>query len=195
MKKLIVVMVVVLSMLMMFVGTVSAAPLASGTATLVSVEYVPGKGPVFTFEVSGKFSNAELKGFLHVDGGADFDLYCAQVDSTTVTCTVSKKTAGKRVSLSWGGSTYWTSVPNAPESCYHVYDWNTPGPYTSWVYYGSVCQEKPAQYGDFISWYNPGWGDTFDYEYLPQSPDGSSCTTAPISGDAYYYPDCSTSAP
>jgi len=196
MKKLIMVMIVVLSMLVMFVGTVSAAPLTSGTATLISVDYIPGKGPVFTFQVSGHFSNADLKGALHVEGGADFDLYCTQVDSSMVKCTVSKNAAGKRVSLSWGGSTFWTSVPNAPAaSCYNVYDWNTPAPYTTWVNYGTVCQERPAQYGDVIGWYNPGWGATFPYEYLPQSPDDPSCTTAPISGDAYYFPICPAFAP
>ncbi len=200
MKKLIVVMIVVLSMLVMFVGTVSAAPFTSGTATLISVDYIPGKGPVFTFQVSGHFSNADLKGALHVEGGADFDLYCTQVDSSTVKCTVSKNAAGKRVSLSWGGSTFWTSVPNAPaESCYNVYDWNYTGdpfgPFTNWVNYGTVCQERPAKYGDSINWYNPVWGHNYDYDYLPQSPNDPSCTTAPVSGDAYYYPYCPPSIP
>ena len=73
-------------MSLMLIGTAAAVPQGAGTATLVSVQYVPGKGPVFTFSVSGKFSKANLKGSLHVKGGADYDLYCTQVDKSTVKC-------------------------------------------------------------------------------------------------------------
>ena len=77
------------------IGTVSAAPLASGTATLVGVDYIPGKSPVFTFSVNGHFSNSELNGSLHVEGGRDFALHCLQIDANTVKCTAPKKAAGK----------------------------------------------------------------------------------------------------
>jgi hypothetical protein len=79
----------------MLVGTVAAAPLAAGTATLVGVEYVPGKGPVFTFSVSGKLSKADLKGSLQVEGGANYDLHYTKVDDSTVTCTASKKVGAR----------------------------------------------------------------------------------------------------
>ena len=189
MKKSLIALVIVLSMLVAFVGTVSAAPLASGTATLVSVDYIPGKGPVFTFAVNGEFSKSELKGYLHIEGDGDFELHCSQVDSNMVKCTVSKKATGKNVVLSWGGSTFWTAVPVAPEFCYSVYDWNVSDTsiYTNWVNYGSNCQERPAKYGDLIEWYNPGWGDTFTYEYLPGSP---GCFAEDVAGDSYYYPSC-----
>jgi len=181
MKKSLLVIMMVLSMLAMFAGPVSAAPLASGVATLVSVEYVPGKGPVFTFAITGEFTKAELKGALHVDGGDDFDLYCIQVDSSTVTCTVSKKAAGKNVSLTWGGAKFWTSVPAVSEYCYSVYDYDLSD---SWKNYGENCQERPAQYGDTILWHNPDWGDTLNHIFLPELP------CAGISGDAYYFPFC-----
>jgi hypothetical protein len=181
MKKQLIAVMLVISMLTMFVGTVAAAPVASGRATLVGVEYVPGKGPVFTFAVSGEFTSADLKGSLHVEGGDDFDLYCARVEASTVTCTVSKKAAGKNVILSWGGSTFWASVPTAPEYCYHVYDYDLSN---AWKDYGTNCQGRPAHYGDVIPWYNPDWGDTLDHYFLPDL----SC--AGISEDAYYFPDC-----
>jgi hypothetical protein len=192
MKRFIAVMVVVLSMLVMFVGTVSAAPMASGTAILISVDYIPGKGPVFTFEASGNFSKSDLKGFAHVEGGADFDLNCTQVDSHTVKCTVSKKTAGKRVSLSWGGSTFWTHVPEAPAPastiyCNNIYDWEPVASPTSWVAFDQYCSDEPSGYGDtLINWYNPSWGPS-DYIFLPGSP---SCFAADIIGDGYYYLGC-----
>ena len=101
MKKYLLTIVIVLSMLVMIVGTAAAAPQAAGTASLVSVEYVPGKGPVFTFSVEGKFSKAELKGSVQAPAG-DFGLHCSQ-SGDTVRCTTSKKVAGQNVVVSWGG--------------------------------------------------------------------------------------------
>jgi hypothetical protein len=194
MKKSLLTVLMVLSMLAMFVGPVAAAPLSAGTATLVSVIYVPGKGPVFTFEVSGEFSNAELNGALQVVGGASYKLYCTQIDKTTVKCTVSKKAAGQNVTLTWGGFQFSTFVPAAREKtqfCYDVYDWSLDASYT-WVNYGSYCQENPANYGDVIEWYNPAYDFTYPYEFLPESPTELGCILSPTSGDAYYYPFCPT---
>ena len=186
MKKLFLTTLFLLSFLVSLVGSAAAAPLSSGSITLLSVEYVPGKGPVFTFSVSGHFSKSDLKGFVHVENGEDYDLSCTQVDETTVKCGVSKKVAGTSVALTWGGSTFWTSVPNAPEYCYNVYDWDFGTPPSEWVNYGTYCQETQAQYGDFIIWDNPSW-DIWPYEFLPESPD--SCPFY-HPGDAYYFPAC-----
>jgi hypothetical protein len=193
MKKHLIIILLVLSMLAMLTGTVAAAPFAAGTVTLVSVVYVPGKGPVFTFEVNGKFTNADLKGSLHVEGGEDFDLHCEQVDSTTVKCTASKKAAGMNVTLTWGGVTYWASVPDAPtpssQFCYSIYDWEfTEELPTSWVEYGVYCQDTPAEYGDTIEWDNPVWGLSL-YEFLPEIPDADWCSFYHLE-DAYYYHNC-----
>jgi hypothetical protein len=190
-KKSLIALVLVFSMLVAFVGTVSAAPLASGTATLVSVDYIPGKGPVFTFLVSGKFSNSELKGSLHIENGEDFDLHCSQVDSTTVKCTVSKKAAGKHVALSWGGSTFWTSVPAAPEHCYSVWDWWDFTNY-QWTDFGPHCQEQAAKAGDETTYTVPDPTGSFDgwAVFIDQDVSGKCGGTVPYTGPAYYYPGC-----
>lgn len=181
MKKYLFTIIIILSMLAMFTGTVAAA----GNVKLVSVIFVPGKGPVFTFEVSGEYSNADLKGALHVVGGADFDLHCTQVDSSTVKCTSTKKAAGRDVVLSWGGATFWTFVPPDPELyCYGIYDW-TPT-VDSWMLYGRNCQKSPAEYFDAIDWDNPEWGPS-PYWFLPGSP---GCFAEDIIMDAYYFPGC-----
>ena len=190
MKKYLITILALLAMLVIQVGSVAAAPASDGTATLVSVSHAEN-GPVFTFNVSGKFSRAELKGSLHVEGGADYNVHCTQVDETTVKCTTSDKVAGVNVSLTWGGSTFWTFVPEAPAAevpsqyCYSVYDWGLETP--DWVNYGTYCQDAPARYGDMITWYNPGWEGTYDYEFLPQSPDPEWCPFLQVE-DAYYYP-------
>lgn len=170
-----------LALLVSLVGTAAAAPLESGTAVLVGVEYVPSKGPVFTFSVNGKFSKSELKGKLSVQNGSNYGLYCTQVDEDTVTCNTSKEVSGVNVTFSWGGSTFWTYVPPA-QYCYTVYDYN---PDFVWQSYGTHCQVTPAQYGDEIPWYNPDWNDEYDAVYSPMGPYCSG-----IHEDAYYYPWC-----
>ena len=123
MKKYLVTSLVLLSMLIVQVGTVAAAPMASGTVSLVSVSH-GFKGPIFTFTVSGDFSKKDLKGAVHVQGGSDYGLHCAQKDDTTVTCTTSDKVSGVNVSVTFGGSTFWTYVPEAPSEpiqyCYSI---------------------------------------------------------------------------
>lgn len=198
MKKQLIVIIIVLAMLAAFTGTAAAAPLASGSATLVSVVFVPGKGPVFTFEVSGEFSKSDLEGFVQVDGGGQFGLYCTQVDAHTVTCTTSKKAAGQNVTLSWGGAIFWASVPvakdPAPPYCYSIWDW---WEFTNneWTDFGPYCQDTPAQAGDDITYtvVNPndpnqtyeGWAIFFEDDV------SSECEeTVPYYGPAYYYPFC-----
>ena len=182
MKKHLFTILLLFSMLSMQVGIAAAAPLASGTATLISAEN-GDKGPVFTFSVSGKFSRASLNGSAQVLGGAEYDLYCKQVDDDTVTCTTSKKVSGVNVALSWGGFIFWTYVPEAPTHyCYNVYDYNLD---FTWQSYGTFCQDTPALYGSQIPWYNPDYDDEYDAVFMPAGP---SCSG--IDEDAYYYPWC-----
>ena len=183
MKKKLFIVLLVLSMLMAFAGTAYAAPLAEGTATLVSAEYGQS-GSVFIFSVTGKFSKAELTGTLQVDGGDDYPLYCSQLDEFTVRCLSSEKVGGQNVVLAWGGFVFWASVPAAPpppEYCYNVYDFDLN---LNWKSYGTHCQDTPAQYGDTIPWYNPDWDDYYDAIFAPFGPICSG-----IFEDAYYY-DC-----
>lgn len=183
MKKYLITILVLLSMLIIQVGAVAAAaPMAPGTITLVSVGH-GFKGPIFTFSVSGDFSKKELKGTVYVQGGADYGLHCGQVDDTKVTCTTSDKVSDVNVTVTFGGSTFWTYVPGAPteptQYCYNVYDY---GLDYVWQSYGTHCQDDPAQYGDEIPWYNPVWDDYYDAIFLPEGPFCSG-----IVEDAYYY--------
>ena len=185
MKKHLMIIVIVLAMLAMFTGTVAAAPSASGSVTLVNVIFVLGKGPVFTFQVNGHYSKADLKGALHVVGGADFSLYCVQVDSDTVTCTVSKAAANHDVVVTWGGATFSAHTPADPHlNCYGIWDWSANE--DAWVLYGRHCQHDAANYGDLIVWDNPVWGSS-PYLFEPGS---LSCFADDVVGDAFYYSGC-----
>jgi len=181
-----------LSMLVMPIE-VAAAPMASGTATLVSVEYVPGKGPVFIFTVSGKFSRSNLKGSLHVEGGANYGLYCTQVDEVTIKCNTSQKVSGVNVSFSWGGFTFWTYVPEAPvpQNCYSIWDW---WDFTNneWTDFGPYCQDTPANEWDFIAYDVPHPEGSFESWVIFFEEDVSEYCPSPVpyDGPAYYFPLC-----
>lgn len=172
--------------------SIAAAPMASGTATLISAVYVEGKGVVFTFQVDGKISRSDLNGGIQVDGGGNYRLDCVKAGDSTVKCTAPKAVAGNNVVVTWGGSVFWAHAPAMPapktQYCYAIYDWNDI-PNTEWVNYGTYCQDDPAAYGDFIIWENPTWGDS-PYFYLPESPELGVCIAAKRYGDAYYFPGC-----
>lgn len=177
------VVLIVLSLLVALVG-VAAAPKAPGAVTLIGAGYVEGKGVVFTFHITGKVSKSDMKGGVTVDGGGNYGLDCVKVDSETVKCTAPKGVAGHDVTVTWGGSTFWTHVAGIPDPkfCYSVYDYDR---YDVWQDYGPHCQDEPAQYVDMITYYNPDWDDEYNYWFLPEGPECSG-----ISGDAFYYWGC-----
>jgi hypothetical protein len=193
---------VVLSLLVALVG-VAAAPMAAGAVSLVGVEYVPNKGPVFTFQVNESFSRSALTGTLQVAGGGSYGLHCTQVDDTTVKCNSSQKVSAVNVSLSWGGSTFWTYVPAAPEPetqdeesvtgyCYSIWDW---WDFTNleWTDFGPYCQDELAAAGDTITYMVPDPNGSFESEPVEFYEEDVTdyCTfPVPYNGPAYYFPGC-----
>ena len=180
MKKLLVVIMLVLSMLTAFVGTAGAAPKEAGFAQLTSAIYTAG-GVHFTFKVSGDVS---LKGSVSVQGGGNHSLYCVQGDEPDVVkCSAPKVVADHNLVVTFGGSQFWTFVPSH-NWCYPLWDYDT---YDVWKNYGPVCQDSPAHYGDVIEFYNPDWGYSYDYVFWYKEDWG--CGTG-IVGNAYYWDDC-----
>lgn len=153
-----------------------------------------GGGPTFTFTVSGDFS--KLNGIVEVQGGDSFPLYCRQTDETTVVCHATKKITGENVVVTFGGSTFWASVPlpsigqgsgNNTPSCYNVYGWNNDffnNP-TDWVLAGTNCQNTPASYGDTIEF--PFANNFVPYNTYYFSNTGTISCGFSEYGDAYYY--------
>jgi hypothetical protein len=167
---------VLLSLLAMLTS-IAAAPMAASVIALIEVRNDRGGGIMFVFRVNGYFSRSELKGIVDVLGeDAMYNLYCAQKDETTVNCTVSRKTAGKHVVVTFGGATFNAFVPEtrAPQSsqyCNNVYGWAPPeGGGFGWVLVTLTthCQDIPANYGDLIfDVYSPYWDSYNEYEFLP----------------------------
>jgi hypothetical protein len=191
-------LILVFSLLVALVG-VAAAPMASGTARLLGVEYIPNKGPVFTFEVSGKFPRSALKGMVELQGGGRYPLYCVQAEETIVKCSTSQKVSAVDVWLTWGGFVFWTTVPGVPlpqepreldggtnggtgQYCYDIFDYDLD---YVWRSYGSRCQAASAQYNDIVTYYNADWEGSYPAIFMPQGP---SCSG--LVKDAYYGPAC-----
>lgn len=174
MKKLLFTALMLTALLAATVGTA----FAGSALELVGVSH-NGGGISFTFRVNGEFSADELaSGFVQVQGGDDFPLYCSQTAPDEVVCHTSKKTAGHDVVVGFGGARFWTDIPAewvAPSTgcfldegyfvCpYYIVNGTFPGGtgfvqdgygYTGWV---------PVN-GDWVDFgYDPnGWGPWAQY--------------------------------
>jgi hypothetical protein len=166
MKKLLFTSLVLSALLAVTAGTA----FAGSALELVHVAN-NGGGPTFTFRVVGDFSDDELAGgFVQVEGGDDFPLYCSHTASDTVVCHTSKKVGGHNVVVGFGGARFWTDVPeqHIKQACYPVYDSATSIPilateHPGFVFWKEVCSdEQPAVSDVFV-------GPTY---YLGDAPSG-----------------------
>ncbi|MBN8656494.1 MAG: hypothetical protein J0M11_12205 [Anaerolineae bacterium] len=187
MKKIFSTIFILIALLAMTTG----AAFAGSALELVEVRNDEGQ-PKFVFRVTGEFSKEELEsGFVQVDGGDAYPLYCAQTAPDTVVCHTSQVVAGHNVVIGFGGARFWDKVPErgpAAQYCYPVYDWNNDGENipTYWALQGTHCQDNEAQFGDMIfNFYAPDYDSYYDYQYLP----GDFCGWVDP-GEAYYYPFC-----
>ncbi len=184
MKKLFVTALVLTALLAVTAGTAFA-----GSALELLQVQNNGAGPTFTFRVTGEFSADELvSGFVQVDGGDAFPLYCAQTAADTVVCHATKKVGAHDVVVGFGGARFWVNVPGQSQRqfCYSAWDafWTS-----TWVDYGPICQDEPANFLD-LNYYeyggSPVWVVFFDVDVS----DNCGPDSVPYDGPAYYFPFC-----
>lgn len=188
MKKLFTTTLVLLALLAMNTGTAFA-----GSALELYKVQNNGGGPTFTFRVVGEFSKDELSsGFVQVDGGDAFPLYCSQTAPDTVVCHASKKVGGHDVVVGFGGARFWQYVPEfVPRSgckySYSAWDWWHTSP--TWVDYGPICQDAPAEFFDLAYYeYGGSYWDVYFYDW--DVSDNCGPDSVPYDGPAYYFPVC-----
>ncbi len=192
MKKLFFTALVLTALLTVTVGTA----FAGSALELIQVRNDEGV-PTFVFQVTGEFSQEELQnGFVSVQGGEDFPLFCAQQDADTVVCHTSKPVAGHDIVVGFGGARFWTNVPEyvAPPTCddgwgywYAAYDW--PGPFsppgtTEWSYFADVCLDDLAYEGQRIVAYNPEYASAWPYDFWGAGVDAYGWANP---GEGFYY--------
>ena len=88
------------------------AEVDSTNFVLLSATYAQ-KGPVFTFQVNGHVSKADLRAATFSTSSKDFALNCVQKSETTVICSAPKSTAGLSGYIYIAGFGTWVSVPEA----------------------------------------------------------------------------------
>lgn len=214
MKKAFFTVLILLSLLATGIGNVHAL---DGLITLVETRNDAGGGVIFVFEYSGEFPKSYFKGSVAV-GDEKYPIHCNVVEAGLVQCTSSRATAGRNVVVFLGEFVFWTFVPESAPSvqkapsqyCYNVYDYYPSGDGEGepeevvegaavfstgqeWVAFDVHCQDTPANFGDVENIYNPDYDGSYDYEFLPESPD--FCADNIIIEDAYYYNDCSEFIP
>ena len=192
MKRVFSTILVLLTLLALTTGTA----FAGSALELVDVRNDQG-GPTFIFRVTGEFSEGELNGgFVSVEGGEDYPLYCEQIDADTVVCHTSKKVGAHDVVVGFGGARFWVNVPDVKTYCYKVYGWNSQFPPTfptDWMLAGSHCQTGPANTDDIIQFdfvnNSEAFGDYSDYIFNDTGADFLVTPSCEFNfpGDGYYY--------
>ena len=185
MKKVLFTSLVLLSLLALVTGTVSAAPQASGVISLVEVRNDSGGNVIFVFNVSGDFAKPKMNGTVDVQGeDARYGLHCSSVSEGTVHCTTSRKTGGRNVVVYLEGFVFWAYVPVSTPSiptqyCYSVYDIviDSGQETANWEETSIHCQDTPASVGDELE-----LGESL-YEFLNESP---SCWVPPVHNEGYF---------
>ncbi len=191
MRKVLFTCLVLLSLLTLVTGTVSAAPQASGLITLVEVRNDANGNVIFVFNVSGDFARPKMNGTVHVQGeDADYSMHCSSVSEGTVHCTTSRKAGGRNVVVYLEGFVFWTFVPAArgpvsgnagsTQYCYGLYDIviDFDKEEAAWQETSTHCQDAPANVGDELE-----SGESL-YEFLNGSP--SFCWVSPLETEGYF---------
>jgi len=203
MKKGLLIIVACLTVLSMFFALPASPAAAQGNEqglTLIFIQYIPGKGVTFKFEVKGDFDN--FTGFATINGH-EYALTCNINDDGDLSCTAEQglqQYVGEIASVTINGYTFSAPIRgSAPvvAYCYPVFDQvNTenggeepPVPTVSestpWEQAGTYCQAAPANVGDEIYWYNPAYSSSWYYYY---SLDGQDIwTNPPDMGPGYYW--------
>jgi hypothetical protein len=170
---------------------------------LISAQHVPGKGVVFIFEVTGDAGKDGFAGSVTING-QDFNLEnCVYRDDGKLACVSSRGLSKYVTNVATANlNGYSSSAPiHSKTYCYSVFDYyltNLPldtQPADSavdplafeliWENVGRFCQDSMAMVGDSIIFYNPTYGEYFDYYFRDQGEDGPFCLKA---GPGYYYP-------
>lgn len=105
-------LIVLLSLFVLLIST-AAAPFAPRSLTLLGAEYLPSKGFVFDFAVSGTFEPGELKSAKLVIGSQSFGMGCEVLDDSTLRCVASGLAAfeGRNARIELAGLLFYTVIP------------------------------------------------------------------------------------
>jgi hypothetical protein len=183
----------VVAILAILLATGVSAARASENITYLGSNFIYGKGLVLWFGLPDGYDASGIAGSVLIDG-VSYPLDCAVREDGVLACVAgaSQKAIGLPATAVIDGLSFDFIVHEprplpvvfAGPWCYSVFDY---GPlFIPWGQIGVHCQNHEAQVGDEISFYNPNYASSYEYEYFVDS--SEAC--APNFGAGYYYPDC-----
>mgnify|MGYP006921593584 CR=1 FL=1 len=110
---------ILISIVSMLAGT-AAAPFESRSFHLVEVRFIDGKGVVFLFDTTGKFTKSDLDTAFAFAGGNSLDAHCVfNQDHDQIRCTVKlvNPYAGQSILVGLMGQGFWAIVPEEAARC------------------------------------------------------------------------------
>lgn len=181
MKKRMFIILVLISIIAMVAGT-AAAPLKSRSIKLASTQFIQGKGVVFLFDTTGKFTKSDLNTAFAYAGENSLDVDCnIKEGKDQIVCTVAlvNQYVGKSIVVGLIGQGFWTTVPARPaptaSTCYGIHDYIPDG----WHLFDTICQDTPPKEGDQIEHLDPS-GNSWTYTFWLNGVQGYNA------GPAYY---------
>lgn len=112
MKNRLSLLLMLISMIVMVIGT-AIAPHAPRTIHFLEARFVEGKGAVFLFEITGKFTQQEMKEAFALGNGVDpLSVHCViQNEKSRIACTVKDVNRYNSVVVNIIGLGFWADVP------------------------------------------------------------------------------------
>ncbi len=183
-----IVILTLLAMLLAFPTTRVAAKSDQASITLISAQYIPGKGVVYKFQVKGDFNSFD--GVVTIDGKT-VKLSCAMNEFGDLVCMGDKSLKeymGHFVTATVNGFTSGGVIRDtASQYCYSIWDyWGFTE--NQWAFMGTHCQDNPAAPGDYIQYTVPDPNGTFPGDAWFFDSGIDAC--APEFGSGYYWDSC-----
>lgn len=188
-KKMLHTTVAVLFLAAFFLSLTVTPARAASEVTFLGARYIVGKGLAITFKISADFDFSQLAS-VNVNG-KPYDLACTSKGESqgykTIVCIakVSQRLASGEALISLGSYTFNARLVEPRPWCYSIFDYDLS---FTWDEIGSHCQAHTAATGDLIYFYNPVYGDYFDYIYGEYTIFDPFCGPLPPNlGSGFYY--------
>ena len=145
-----------ISIMAMLVGT-AANPLESRSISLAEVRFVQGKGVVFLFDITGKFTKSDLDTAYAYAGGNSLDVHCViKKGQDQIACTVHaiNQYAGQSVLIGLLGQGFWATVPYKCLGFSVVFPFEPTSTYIyAWSWFGSLGNWGFSSQAEFFAFY------------------------------------------
>ena len=170
MKKRTILFLSLISIFVMVAGT-AMAPAGGRSISYAGARFVGGKGAVFLFDITGVFTQQDLKtAFAYGNGGDPLDVSCVlKEELSQIACTVKNVTRYSEVLINIIGQGFWATVPEACRGFSVVFPFEPTKTYTyAWSWFGDLENWGFANRAEFFAFYEaPPFNYVFPDKCVP----------------------------